>query len=145
MKTVLPAICIFLSVALSGFGEAPGATAPAKDKDSESTVDIESLPRQVRQALEKVHVGMTRKEVEKSMRADGGWGYGERYYVPGFVVKSKLVMIKIAFQPAGMPDAIYANGLVRVEWMQNHDLSVRWSDDVVRQIGEPFLSGGAID
>ena len=92
---------------------------------------------------------MTRSEVEKILRPDGGISFGtaQRYYVPKFEIGSRLVMIEAVFQPTDMPDAVFAPAPLAAEWCRVHDLE-SWKgrkSDKVRFIVRPFLFGGSID
>ena len=115
--------------------------------NSDEAVDIASLAKPVRERLASLREGMTRAQIEKHFEQDGGLSTAsnQRYYIRHVLVAEKLVMVELSFQPAGIPNSVYADPKLEAEWWSKHEWAGNSERDILRGISKPFLSKGAID
>ena len=114
---------------------------------SDESVEIASLQKPVRERIALLRAGMTRAQVEKDFGQDGGLSTAsnQRYFIRRVLVAEKYVMVELFFQPAGIPDHIFADPKLAAEWWRKHKWAGNSDRDIVRGISKPFLSKGAID
>ena len=84
-------------------------------------VELSTLPKAARQAIESVRPGSTRAQLEKHFEADGGLSAppNHRYFLKHPKVGSKFVMIEVRYESV--------------------------ASDIVKRVSMPFLSYMAID
>ena len=114
---------------------------------SDESVEIASLPKPARERIALLRAGMTRAQVEKDFERDGGLSTAsnQRYYIRRVLVAEKYVMVELSFQPADIPDSVFADPKRAAEWWRKHKWAGNSDRDMVRGISKPFLSKGAID
>lgn len=105
--------------------------------------DTSTLPKQTRSVLASLNLGLTRADVERECRIDGGMAvpfHSERYILPGYFDRINFIMIDIRFRPAGVPDAVYKDPQRFQEWLFAHRKGIWISPtDIVDSISPPYL------
>lgn len=89
----------------------------------EQAVDAQTLPRKLRRALQRLHVGSTRREIYQNFRPDGGFNqpHWERSHIVEPLLEAgtkKWVMVIIAYRPHEMPPSTYTNFEARWGWFE---------------------------
>jgi hypothetical protein len=91
--------------------------------------------------LDLIKPGMSLHELWGFMRENGGLTASAEYYIDN---NARTVAVRIAFRPAGMPEAIFHDPAQRILWLKQHpDTSM--SDAVVDSRSKPFLTSVCID
>ena len=105
-------------------------------------VELASLAKPVRDRIASLRPGMTRAQVEKHFAQDGGLSTAEhqQYFVSRTIIGEKVVMVELSFQPAGIPDAVYADAKLATKWWSTHKWEGNTDRDILRGISKPFLS-----
>ena len=136
------AILFSASFALSG-----NAFKRLIHSNSDEEVELASLAKPVSDRVALLRPGMTRAQVEKHFEQDGGLSTAEnqRYHVSRTFIGEKVVMVELSFQPAGIPDAVYADPKLTIEWWSTHKWEGSSDRDILRGISKPFLSRVALD
>ena len=142
-------IALFLAMILlsASFALSGDAFNRLIHSNSDEEVELTSLAKPVRDRIASLRPGMTRAQVEKHFEQDGGLSTAEhqRYYVSRTLIGEKVVMVELSFQPAGIPDAVYADPKLATEWWSTHKWDGTTDRDVLRGISKPFLSRVAWD
>jgi len=106
-------------------------------------LDVGALPNQTKTVLASLKAGVTRADVERECKMDGGISvpfYSERYIVPGYPEYKKSVMVDIQFKPVGVPDDVYKDPQRFRDWWTAHLKFPPWSgNDVVVSVSPPYL------
>ena len=110
--------------------------------NSEEEVELASLTKPVRDRIASLRSGMTRAQVEKHFEQNGGLSTAEhqQYFVSRTIIGEKVVMVELSFQPAGIPDAVYADAKLATKWWSTHKWEGNTDRDILRGISKPFLS-----
>jgi len=124
---------------------------------SKQTHPVEVSP-EMQKALQKLHVGMTRKQVEQSFSLDGGLQSDtiSRYFIKDLQVGGQVVMLCVVFRPSYMDQKTFADlekryaasqhpSLKHLKAIQKAAIYPFDPDDVVVGFGKPYLSGLSID
>ena len=109
-----------------------------------------ALSKDEQRVLEKLKVGMTRKQLEKNFDENGGLidSFRGHYLVHAprpWWRRRGCVGVVIVFKPAAMSEATFANPQQCNAWLRKHSLSSWKADDVVRAFSKPYKTYYAID
>lgn len=98
-----------------------------------------------------IHAGMTRRELEKVYRVDGGIFSpfeGERYVLRDQPVdgpKGKVLKVKVRFRPADMSDDVFQDAKKYREWMTENRTGYGSDSDIVVYISKPYWEAPYFD
>jgi hypothetical protein len=156
MKNIILLLSFFMMVARSHATDAFRLTQPSPFDTNNISTNAEAL-------LGTLKVGMTRVQLNKHFSRDGGINGPiiERYFLNGRdgrlsgpivehyfrddkAADGRVIMIELAFHPAGIDDTTFNDANKRAKWFGSHR---EWSqpDDVVVAIGIPFMARIAFD
>ena len=78
---------------------------------------------------------------------DGGVQFAivERYYLNDKAADGTVIMFELAFRPAKMDEATFADPRMQAGWLQAHSKDLFQPDDVVVAVGTPYVSRVASD
>ena len=110
-----------------------------------------ALSKDERRVLEKLKVGMTRKELEKDFSRN--FGLWDGFREPHLLSSGRLPLWRtrwhvgadVVFKPVAMSEAIFTNPDRRVAWLRKHPRLSEKPDDIVRAFSKPYESGPVID
>jgi hypothetical protein len=91
--------------------------------------------------------GMTRAQLEKHFRMDGGCfsTMVPRYYLDDKATNRTVIMFEVAFRPAKMDEATFADPRKRSDWFTAHSPYWGQPDDIVVAVGTPYISRVSYD
>ena len=142
-------ILLFFSALLWLSGLAPSKEPLKRSvaRPYDESIEAATLPKAARACIAALREGVTRSDVEKQFRQNGGLSvlFQQRYYLVDVVVRKKVVMVELWFRPAKMPDDVYADEKRANEWATKHNWWGMGADDVVTGISKPFLSSVIYD
>jgi hypothetical protein len=113
---------------------------------SDQEFEVASLPKDVRDRIAWLRPGLTRSQLERYFKQDGGLSvpFRQRYYLRDIIIGSKAVMVEIEYQPADMPKSVYGDPSLRARWARNHECGDNKAD-IIRGVSMPFYASPAID
>jgi hypothetical protein len=109
--------------------------------------DTRELSKADRETLALLKIGTTRRQVDQHFAQNGGLYFPpvETHYLPEPRLRDNaIIAVDIAFKPARMDEATFADPDRRNAWMHKHYWIGR-PDDVVKGFGKPYESHIAID
>ena len=106
-------------------------------------IDINSLPDVVKNVLNQVQTGISRRKVTGLMWENGGVSANE-FIVQHPLVLNKVVALRITFRPAAMPVQTFEDSDKRLRWLAENKPN-RAPNDIAMQVSKPFLSSIYID
>ncbi len=91
--------------------------------------------------------GMTRTQLKQHFGMDGGVQsvIVERYYLDDKAADGTVIMFELAFRPAKMDQATFADPREQADWLQAHRKDLFQPDDVVVAVGTPYVSTVHLD
>jgi hypothetical protein len=86
--------------------------------------------------------GMTRADLKKHFGMDGGFQSGiiARYYLDDKAADGTVIMFELAFRPAKMDAATFADTRKQADWLTAHQADWFQPDDIVVAVGTPYIS-----
>lgn len=140
--------CFFIAVLLCASPSAFSGEEYLRTRhsNSEEELDVTSLTKAARDRIAWVRPGLTRAKIEKYFEEDGGLSTEmvQSYCLKGPVGHAKVVKLELTFQPAGMPDKVFADQAQASEWVRNHKTE-HHGTDILRGISKPYLEAPIID
>jgi len=136
MKYILLFSCCFVLVARARAFELP----------MHPSFETNSISASAQQQLRALKAGMTRAQLNEHFYLDGGLQAPavSRYFLVGYkAANRKVIMVEVAFRPAGMDDATFINANKRANWFKTH--AGFQPNDVVLAIGTPYMADIAAD
>jgi hypothetical protein len=97
--------------------------------------------------LDTLKPGMTRAQLKQHFSMDGGPQsvIVERYYLDDKAADGTVIMFELAFRPAKMDDATFADTRKQADWLTAHRADWFQPDDIVVAVGTPYISRVAYD